>query len=159
MIPQLVHLPNSPWMVLPPGIHAASLIEIRDSFATNAWRRDLFRGLVVAAAKLRSAGCSQVYLDGSYVTGKPRPRDFDACWDPSGVDRKKLDDVFLELGNGRAAQKKRFKGEFFPASPTGQNVSSAILEFFQKDRFSGRRKGILLIPLRRDPLLLRGRKP
>jgi hypothetical protein len=65
-------------MVLPPGIHQAALVEVATAFATTPWRRDLYGGLVKAAEQLRSAGCPTIYLDGSYVTGKPMPGDFDA---------------------------------------------------------------------------------
>lgn len=153
MIPALIHLPGSPWSLLPPGIHQASLDEVAAAFATNPWRRDLFNGLVDASGRLLRAGCPRVYLDGSYVSGKPKPGDFDACWDPAGVDPSKLDPVFLKFGNGRAAQKAAFKGEFFPSSMMCADVGRSFVEFFQQDRFSGEQKGIISIPLSADPLL------
>jgi hypothetical protein len=153
MIPALVSLHGSPWPVLPPGIHQANLDEVAESFATNSWRRELFDGLVSALEKLRFAGCSVVYLDGSYVTGKPRPGDFDACWDPSGVDPAKLDPLFLQFDNGRAAQKTAFKGEFFPSSMMCTDVGRAFVDFFQLDRFTGKQKGIIAISPSTDPLL------
>lgn len=153
MIPTLVPLPGSPWPVLPPGVHQASLDEVAVAFATNPWRRGLFDSLINAAARLRFAGCPTVYLDGSYVTGKPRPGDFDACWDPTGVDPAKLDPVFLQFGNGRAAQKAAFKGEFFPSSMICTDVGQAFVDFFQLDRFTGKQKGIISISLSADPLL------
>jgi len=153
MIPELVPLPGSPWAVLPPGEHAASLREVAAAFATNVWRRTLFDGLVLASGKLRLAGCPTVYLDGSYVTGKPRPGDFDACWDPTGVDPTKLDPVFRQFANGRAAQKAKFKGEFFPSSMMCADVGREFLDFFKLDRFTGKQKGIISIPLSADPLL------
>ena len=159
MIPPLVTLEGSPWTVLPPGIHQAGLDDVEAAFATNAWRRDLFDGLVDAARRLRSAQCPTIYLDGSYVTGKPNPRDFDACWDPTDVDRGKLDPIFLDFSNGRAAQKAAFKGEFFPSSMIPADVSQAFLEFFQLDRFTGKKKGIVSIPLLIDPVLLREVQP
>ena len=155
MIPGLVPLPGSPWTVLPPGVHQASLDEVESTFATNVWRRELFAGLVDASRRLQLAGCSTVFLDGSYVTGKPRPRDFDACWDPTGVDRTKLDPVFIQFGNSRAAQKAAFKGEFFPSSMICIDIGQTFLEFFQSDRFTGDRKGIISISLSIDPLLSR----
>ncbi len=94
-----------------------------------------------------------IYLDGSYVTGKPRPNDFDACWDPAGVEPAKLDPVFLEFANGRAGQKAAFKGEFFPSSMICTDVGQAFVDFFQVDRFTGKQKGIISIPLSADPLL------
>ncbi len=114
MIPSLVHIQGSPWPVLPPGIYPAGLAEVATSFATNPWRRELFDGLAEALRRLRHAGCPTVFLDGSYVTGKPKPGDFDACWDPLGVDPGKLDPLFLQFANGRSAQKAAFKGEFSP---------------------------------------------
>ena len=159
MIPALVPLNDSPWAVLPPGIHQADLYEVAAAFATNAWRRELFSGLVDACGRLRAAGCLTVFLDGSYVTGKPRPEDFDACWDPAGVDPVNLDPVFLQFGNGRAAQKAAFKGEFFPSSMTCADVNRAFVDFFQMDRFTGQQKGIISIPLSADPLLSRKVQP
>jgi hypothetical protein len=153
MIPSLVPLLGSPWAVLPPGAHCASLQEVAVEFAGNSWRRDLFAGLVRASRKLRVAGCALVYLDGSFVTSKPKPRDFDACWDPQGVDPAKLDRVFLEFANSRAAQKAAFKGELFPSSMVCSDVGRTFIEFFQLDRFTGKQKGIIAIPLSADPLL------
>jgi Family of unknown function (DUF6932) len=153
VIPALVSLPGSPWPVLPAGIHQASLNEVAGAFAANPWRRKLFDGLVDAAGRLRLAGCKTVYLDGSYVSGKPTPGDFDACWDPNGVDRALLDPVFLQFANGREAQKRAFKGEFFPSSMMCVDVGRAFVEFFQQDRFTGKQKGIISIPLSADPLL------
>lgn len=153
VIPSLVPLIGSPWTVLPPGAHSGSLQEVAAAFAGNSWRRNLFDGLVRASAKLRVAGCALVYLDGSFVTGKPKPSDFDACWDPQGVDRAKLDQVFLDFANGRAAQKAAFNGEFFPSSMMCNDVGRTFIEFFQLDRFTGKQKGIIAIPLSADPLL------
>jgi hypothetical protein len=159
MIPALVTLAGSPWVVLPPGVHNAGLDDVETTFATNKWRRDLFAGLVDASGRLRSAGCPTIYLDGSYVTGKPRPNDFDACWDPLGVDRRKLDPVFLDFKNGRAAQKAAFRGEFFPSSMICTDVSQTFVEFFQLDRFTGKKKGIISVSLSTDPVLLRKVQP
>lgn len=153
MIPALVPLPGSPWPVLPPGIHQATLDEVAAAFAISPRRRELFDGLVNASGRLLRAGCPTVYLDGSYVTGKPKPGDFDACWDPAGVDPARLDPVFLQFANGREAQKRVFKGEFFPSSMMCRDVGQAFLEFFQQDRFTGKQKGIIAISLAADPLL------
>ena len=154
MIPSLVTLSGSPWPVLPPGVHQAVLTDVEATFATNAWRRDLYKGLVDAAVQLRSAGCPTIFLDGSFVSGKPKPNDYDACWDPTGVDQSKLDSVFLDFGNGRAAQKAAYKGEFFPSSFVCADVSRTFVEFFQLDRFTGAQKGIVSLSLSTDPVLL-----
>jgi hypothetical protein len=155
MIPDFVTLVGSPWPVLPPGEHLTTLDEVEARYAINRHRRMLFEGLVVASLNLRFAGCPGIYLDGSYVTAKPRPGDYDACWDPAGVDKTKLDPLFRQFSNGRAAQKAAFLGEFFPSSFTETASGLTFVEFFKKDRFSGGDKGILAIPLTDDLLLKR----
>jgi hypothetical protein len=154
MIPMLVSLPGAPWRVLPPGIHAATLADVEATFATNMPRRALFEGLLEGARTLHGAGCSDIYLDGSYVTAKPVPGDYDACWNPAGVDPKKLDPVFFDFLNNRQAQKAKFRGEFFP-STFSNAPGQPFLDFFQIERFSGGLKGILSIPLINDPTLAR----
>jgi hypothetical protein len=91
-----------------------------------------------------------VLLDGSYVSAKPLPGDFDACWEPDGVDFDNLDPVFEDFDNGRANQKARFGGEFFPSTLIAADIGAAFAEFFQIDRFTGKKKGILSISLTTD---------
>jgi len=149
MIPDLRELSGAPWKVLPPGVHPASLAEVSDYFASNPHRRDLFNGLMVAAKALAKAHVQYVYLDGSFVTGKPIPNDYDACWDPRGVIHGLLDPVFLDFDNKRANQKIKYKGEFFPFhidAGTGQ----AFIDFFQTETFTGQKKGIVLIDLKSE---------
>jgi hypothetical protein len=153
MIPTLVEYFNSPWALLPPGVHWASLDEVETAFATNDKRRRIYAGFVDGCGRLRIAGCRTVWVDGSFVSAKPRPRDFDACWDPTGVDPTILDPVFLQFADGRAAQKAKFKGEFFPSSMTCIDVGATFLEFFQQEHFTGKRKGIIGISLSADPRL------
>jgi hypothetical protein len=158
MIPPLVALTDAPWPVLPPGVHAASLAEIKTEFATNPRRVRLFAGLLEGLALLLSAGCEKVFLDGSFVSGKEHPGDFDVCWDPAEVDGKKLDPVFRVFDNKRAAQKTRFTGEFFPLS-IGQDAGKTFLDFFQVEKATGGRKGIIVVALPGDPLLIRQVQP
>jgi hypothetical protein len=155
MIPQLVPLPGSPWDVLPPGIHAATLAEIETAFAFNQRRRTLFEGLIDASVNLAAAGCQMIFLDGSYVSAKPIPGDYDACWEPDGIDFEKLDPVFEDFNNGRARQKARFGGEFFPSTLIEANIGRVFVEFLQIDRFTGKRKGILSVSIGMDEAVLR----
>jgi len=124
-------------------------------FATNRRRRTLFAGLLTASASLRQAGCGTIYLDGSFVTGKPQPRDYDACWDPTGVDPTKLHPVFGVFDNERKAQKAAFQGEFFPSTWKEAASRRTFMQFFQVDRYTGAAKGILSISLASDPMLAR----
>jgi hypothetical protein len=84
-------------------------------------------------------------LNGSFVTAKDEPGDFDACWDTDGVDLDDLDPVLLDLSDHRSAQKSRFGGELFPNVVETQSGLS-FSEFFQNER-DATRKGIVVINL------------
>jgi hypothetical protein len=147
MIPTLIDLGSpAPWPVLPPGIHDTTLVEIESTFATTPHRRALFEGFGRVVLALESAGCATVYLDGSFVTGKPHPLDYDGCWELAGVDPTKLDPVLMRFENKRAAQKLKFLGEMFIAERLGA-PGVTFLDFFQREKFSGRPKGILRMRL------------
>jgi hypothetical protein len=130
---------------LPLGEHQGTWEEVVDRFGWNEHRRRLLDGLADGLAALARAGCRRVWLNGSFVTAKEVPADFDACWDTSGVDLDQLDPVLLDLSGGRAAQKRRFAGEFLP-NVTEAGSGLAFSEFFQSDRETGR-KGIVVLAL------------
>lgn len=132
---------------LPGGIHFAGWAEIEVRFGQTPHRRRLLAGFQAGITALKGAGCKVVYLDGSFVTATDQPGDFDACWDVVDVDPYKLDAIFFEFDNGRAAQKARFFGEFFPAQlPEGWS-GKTFLNFFQIDKNTGDPKGVVGIDL------------
>jgi hypothetical protein len=137
--------------LLPEGIHWASTNEVQARFGTNTHRVRLLGGLSRACGALAVAGCTAVYLDGSFVTEKAAPSDYDACWDIAGVDVTKLDGVFKDFSNLRAAQKAKYFGEFFPAQLVNRPTSRSFLQFFQIDKLTGDPKGIIGIYLRAQP--------
>jgi hypothetical protein len=141
MIPDFVDT-GGPWGVLPPGIHDATLDEIGIRFATSDRREMLFSGFTDGVVALRKAGCRTILLDGSFVTEKPFPGDFDACWYPMGVSDATLDPIFLDFADGRKKQKARFRGEFFPATALADGTHF-FPDFFQIDRHTGKAKGII----------------
>lgn len=100
---------------------------------------------------LQSAGCGTIYVDGSFVTAKQTPGDFDCCWDADGVDANKLDPVLLQQDNFRAAQKAKFFGELFPADFTTA-LGHGWLQFFQTDKNTAGPKGIIAIDLTAEML-------
>lgn len=134
---------------LPAGIHAATWKQIEARLSFGERRKRLLEGLRRALRLLKAAGCRWVYLDGSFVTSKAEPGDFDACWSVQGVDIDNLDPVFLDFANARARQKQRFLGEFFPADLPEAASGRTFLDFFQIDKETGEAKGIVLIDLRR----------
>jgi len=137
---------------LPPGVHEADWDEIADRFGCTSRRRELLAGLKVAIQTLRDAGCRRIFVNGSFVTEKDEPGDIDIAWDPAGVDVDRLlelEPVFGEFADRRAAQKAKFGCEFFPSSFTADLVGNTFLEFFQIDRETEARKGIVALDLQR----------
>lgn len=130
---------------LPEGEHEAGWDEVVERFGWTARRRQLLDGLADAIDALTAAGCRTLWLNGSFVTAKDEPADFDACWDTDGVDFDVIDPVLLDLSAGRTAQKARFGGELFPN--VVQSESGLVFaEFFQNERGTGR-KGIVVIQI------------
>ena len=84
-------------------------------------------------------------LDGSFVSAKPLPNDYDGAWETVGVDPDRLDRVLLDFSNGRAAMKSKYLGDLFPASAF---AAPGVLyrDFFRTDR-NGLEKGVVLIDL------------
>jgi len=136
---------------LPPGIHSASWSEFEKRFGATSHRQRLLGGLLAALRALRDAGCGTAYIDGSFVTAKEVPGDYDGCWDISGVDPIKLDPVLLSFDPGRAIQKAKYLGELFPAQTAEGGSGKTFLDFFQINKDSGEPKGLVAVDLRGLP--------
>ena len=94
--------------LLLPGEHPATWDEIEARFGWNLRRRQLLDGLADGLAAFAGAGCSRVWLNGSFVTNKDEPGDFDCVWSTVGVDRNTLQNTapeVLDLSDHRSAQR------------------------------------------------------
>ena len=133
---------------LPPGLHLASWDEIVARFGTTPWRTRLLQGLQRALGVLVAVGCRTVYLDGSFVTAKQAPSDYDACYSLTHMDfhtLRTIDPVFFDFRAQRAAQKAKYGGEFFPAELQEGLSGRVFFEFFQHDKDTGDPKGIVVL--------------
>ena len=131
---------------LPPGIHTATWEEVVARFGGNPQRKRLLDNLRRALSSLLDAGCPRIYLNGSFVTSKPEPNDFDVTWETEGVDFTKVAPILLDrddlLVNERRWQLSVFGGELLPDQYFGLD----FLSYFQIDRFR-QPKGIIAIDL------------
>lgn len=100
-----------------------------------------------ALDNLKQAGCKRVYLNGSFVTSKYHPNDYDGCWDPEGVNPELLDPVLLDFKNGRVAQKIKYRGELFLSTDSSRDTGETFLDFFQEDPENNASKGIVAFNL------------
>ena len=66
--------------------------------------------------------------------------------DPDDVDLNRLDPIFFEFADGRATQKQRFGGEFFP-NVIETESGLVLAEFVQNERDTDR-KGLVVLQLK-----------
>lgn len=134
---------------LPPGEHEADWREFYERYGTTPRRIALLRGLANGLNLLAAAGIPRAYVDGSFVTAKEAPGDFDVCWDTDRyTNTAALDPVFLDCRPPRLQQKARFGGEFLPAEAIADARGTPYRRFFQTDRYTDQPKGIVVISLR-----------
>jgi len=136
---------------LPPGVYHVTLEDIEKRFTWNAKRLSLFRSLKRALANFAAAGVRRVWIDGSFVTTKPEPKDVDGCWDydPAVVDMRKIDPVLRGSPYGQGAMKRKYGIDFFIAGTRLVDRVAHELpveEFFQRID-GGDRKGILVVEI------------
>ena len=147
MIPRLG--PTSGY--LPKGIHAASWSEFVAAFDFSPARKELLEGFLRAAQELRTHGVSELYVGGSFVSKRMNPKDYDCCFDDTNLDQSNVDPVLIDYSDERAAMKKKYGGEFFPAGAIAQfDPTEVYQEFFQHDK-NGRKKGLVLLDLKSMP--------
>lgn len=145
MIPDFVNIKGVAYGLLPPGIHLATRDEVQARYGYNPQRQRLFYGFVRGATDLFQCGCSHLFLNGSFITQKELPDDFDCCWDEKGVNAGLLDLVLMDFDNKQRAQKEKYFGEFFPANNFAKDKAASFLQLFQRDKSTGQPKGILRI--------------
>jgi hypothetical protein len=134
--------------LLPPGLHQARWPEFTDRFGHNRHRLAILGGLRQAARALARAKCSRLFVDGSFVTTKPMPKDWDGAWDIAGVDSSLLDPILIDFTPaGRIQQQRKYLADLFPASWVEHGTGLSFLNFFQLDR-SGLPKGVVELDLR-----------
>ncbi|MCY3614883.1 MAG: hypothetical protein OXH03_07305 [Bacteroidetes bacterium] len=114
-------------------------------FGFNGHRARLLQGLLAALQNLASAGCRSALLNGSFVSNKELPGDYDGAWRTMGVDEHRLDPVLLDFSHSRSAMKSKYLGELFPS---GAIAAPGVVyeDFFKTDR-NNIPKGIVYIDL------------
>jgi hypothetical protein len=127
---------------LPAGEHLATWAEVEARFGTTPKRRQLMGGLSFVVRRLRERGVTTIWVDGSFVTAKERPRDVDVIYEaPAGADTS----TWGNLSFNRKAELKQLQNVDLWPFPSPQVVSGStctILEFFVTD--NGRKeKGIV----------------
>jgi hypothetical protein len=136
---------------LVPGVHFMTWNDFYDRFSFSPKRKELLEGLERAIDTLRQCGCTVIFIDGSFVTQKLDPNDYDACWEGEirlvVPNMQVIEPLFLDFSNGRKSQKHKYKGEIFPAEIPADSLGTSYLDFFQQISFTNEKKGIVAIKL------------
>ena len=133
---------------LPPGEHIVSWTEFEARYGYNPGRAAILHLIKDWLTHMRHAGCRTAYIDGSFVSKKENPGDYDACWDATGVDANRLDRALLDqTATGRQMIKQRLGGDIRPDMVCPPGSILPYLRFFQKDR-DGNAKGVVRLNLR-----------
>ena len=121
--------------------------DIEARFALTAERRAIFHRFEAWTQHMHLAGCRTIYLDGSFITNKVEPGDYDACFDPSGIDGSKLDPCLLFRSiSDPDTVKQKYGGDIRIDYALPAGTILRYVQFFQSDsRQGGRRKGIVKV--------------
>lgn len=114
---------------LAPGVRLLGWSESTAAFGRSRKRRELIEGMHLALLNLKRAGCLAACIDGSFVTQRPGPSDYDGCWEASNVDTPPVDPVLFDHSHGRQLQKMVHGGEMLPEDPDPDGRSAP--EYFQ----------------------------
>lgn len=131
--------------VLNPGIHEMTWDEFKSHFSFSPKRKELIKGLEEAIKILKEANCTDIYIDGSFVTSKLEPNDWDACFD---CEPKYLPEVYrLYPFWDVQKQKKVYGGELYIKDNEADPYGTRFIDFFQQIRGTAKRKGIVRIKI------------
>ena len=126
---------------LPEGIHFSTMDQLIERFGYNPKRAWLIDGLKLLIASLEKAHCPLIYIDGSFVTSKEIPGDYDLCWSLVNVVEEKLDLLLIDFSAaGRGKMEQKYRGDIFPAELPEGGSGKLFVDFFQTDKNTGEKK-------------------
>lgn len=128
--------------VLDPGIYTMSWEEFAAQFSFSPQRKRLLIGLEKAIKILKETNCTAIYIDGSFVTSKLEPNDWDACFD---CNLKYQMDVIRAYPFD--TQEELYGGELFFAESRADFYGTKFKDFFQQITGTAKKKGIVKIEL------------
>lgn len=118
---------------LPNGIYYPTWDEFVLRFAYNEHRKKLLIGLLKGLNILMNCGCGDVYIGGSFITGKEKPKDIDICYNTTFLKFEKLNKTnpeFFDPKKGKYLQNKKFGCDFIMYN----NYETDIINFLSYNR-------------------------
>ena len=81
--------------------------EFLKAFGFNESRKEKLKRVLLFLKILKSLGCTNVYVAGSFVTNKEFPNDIDLCVDITNIDHNRVAKEYPELLSAKGIQKNR----------------------------------------------------
>ena len=123
---------------LEPGIHKMSWEEFYNFFSFSEHRKILLWGLEKIYFSLREIGATHFYIDGSFVTSKKYPGDWDACFDAPKHILYEIRDKYLLPSRNKI--KERYGGDLFYVDSEADEYGLKFLDFFQQIKENPKKK-------------------
>ena len=130
---------------LPDGDHDATWSDVQQRFGSGARRRALCDQMSKLIYLARGCGFREVYLFGSFISGKPEPGDIDLLWVYRSSTYESLSEGCRELLN-YAIMKRRLGWDLFCCSDD-PNVVSYMLTGWRMNKAKDKTRGIIRIDL------------
>ena len=146
---------------LPPGYHEMTWGEVKEKFNFSKRRKELIAKVEPLLSILKDAGCTCLYIDGSFVTNKIAPGDIDILYNAdnpamAGEAMVETDCILECTPKNRELQKDKYGAEVFYCHWIAQmSPEKSFLEFFQQFKGNPKiEKGIVKLDLKNyDPKL------
>lgn len=132
---------------LPEGIHNADWNEFEERFKFSFRRRKILKSILLFSKMIKKAGAKNIYVDGSFVTSKMHPSDWDGCFCSCEIDFSAVDPLLLDINKNRDKIQKIYMCDIFPDNCLEGNSGMLFLDFFQQKKGSFTKKGIVLLNL------------
>jgi len=113
--------------------HLLTYEELVKEFGSNKSRKEKLERLLLFLKILKSLGCLEIFIVGSFVSNKELPNDIDICVDATNLDYIKLTKEYPEFLQTKGIEKirKEHHVHFVAFFDFG---STEILDWFRKDR-------------------------
>lgn len=139
--------------LLPEGEHPLDWKSIVSLFGTSPRRQGLLQKLHELCLILKRAGVETVWLDGSFVTSKPTPNDFDMSFDLSDAAFARLPDYPFKVKNAATRLRSHFCGDIkVEPMADGYRYHKDLWPYVKDHEHNGKaifglKKGIVVIAL------------
>jgi len=113
--------------------HILSYEEFVHEFGFNESRKEKLKRLFIFLKILKSVGCTEIHIAGSFISKKDFPNDIDVCVDATNINYLKLTKEYPEFLQTTGIDKirKEHQVHFVAFFDFG---STEILDWFRKDR-------------------------